>query len=109
MREEIIKLHNEVERGPDKDTWEKVEDMRRELDSRLAELGAVLQDLGTAQYKPKKEAAARRKPANATSPKESTNQRQWRNTTTISDLTGEIVARLPSILEEHQLSQRTAK
>ena len=107
LREQVIKLHYEVENNPGRSGWDKVDGLKQQLETRLAELGGLLQELGDIQNTVIRERAVKRKSMNHISPKRSPNQRNWKNALNLSEVTGESDGRLPPILEDKCFPRRT--
>ena len=107
LREQVIKLHYEVENSPGRSAWEKVDSLKHRLETRLTELGGLLQELEDVQSSATKGRPVKRKSTSRASPKRSPNQRNWKTAITLSDITGEGDGRLPPILEDKFFPRRT--
>ncbi len=108
LREQIIKLHYELESNAGKMESSTIDSFKMRLEAKLKEVGNLVQELGDVQKAAKKRRQEKRKSMNnKISPKRSPNQRSWKNTQTLSDLMGEADGRLPPILEDKQFPRRT--
>ena len=104
----MIKLQNEVDRGPKQAAVDNVATIRLRLEAKLAEIGHLVQDLGEAHGSLGIPQTSRRKSTQQSSPKRSPDQRNWKNTFTLSDVTGySDVSRLPPIVEDKYYPRRT--
>ena len=81
-----------------------MEDIRGRLEAKLTELGSLVQELGVVQ---KSTRSPRRKSYIRKSPKRSPDQKNWKNTLTISEVTGGTDGRLPPIVEDKYFPRRT--
>lgn len=108
LREQIIKLHYELESNAGKPDTSTIDAFRIRLEAKLKEVGNLVQELGDVQKAAKKRSQQKRRSMDSRlSPKRSPNQRSWKNTQTLSDLMGEAEGRLPPILEDKQFPRRT--
>ena len=108
FRERVIKLQHEVERGPRQAAVDNVDAIRLRLEAKLAEIGHLVQDLGEAHGSLGVTQTFCRKSTQQNSPKKSPDQRNWKNTLTLSDVTGySDVSRLPPIVEDKCYPRRT--
>ena len=108
LREQIIKLHYEVEENASKPDSSRIDSFKKKLEDKLREVGDLVQELGEVQQEGKKRGHQKRKSIDTkASPKRSPNQRIWKNTQTLSDLMGEADGRLPPILEDKQFPRQT--
>lgn len=110
LREQIIKLHYEVESNVGRAESSQIDSFKTKLEIKLREVGALVEELGQAQCDAKKRGRQKRKSTGSTSsPKRSPSQRIWRNTQTLSDLMGDAEGRLPPILEDKCFPRQTLK
>ena len=93
LREEIIRLNFELERKPSGDAWNRFNDLRQELGSRLSELNVLLIEL---ERKPPKRKASRPETDSGTSPKQGLRIKPRPN----GELSGDTEGKLPVILED---------
>ena len=108
LREQIIKLHYEVESNAKKPDYIQIDSFKIKLETKLKEVGDLVQELGQVQRDAKRRGQQKRKSlSNTISPKRSPNQRIWKNTQTLSDLMGEADGRLPPILEDKYFPRQT--
>ena len=83
LREQIVMLQHEAERSASKSMQESVDAVKSGLEAKLAELGALVKDLGCVQSSAEKQRAQKRRSGNMSSPKRSPNQRIWKNRLTL--------------------------
>lgn len=107
LREQIIKLHYEVEKSTSRAVSEGVVTVKGKLEAKLAELGGLVKELGNVQKTADDQRAQKRKSLNRSSPKRSPDQRNWKNALTLSEVTGGADGRLPPILEDKYYPRRT--
>lgn len=81
--------------------------MKGQLEAKLTELGALVQDLGNVQKKAESQRAQRRRSINQSLPKRSPDQKNWKNALTLSEVTGGTDDRLPPIVEDKYFPRRT--
>ena len=77
------------------------------METKLAELGGLLQELGNVQKNVESRRTQRRSSMNRSSPKRSPDQRRWKNALTLSEVTGGGDGRLPPIVEGKYYPRRT--
>lgn len=109
LREQVIKLHYEAEKTASKSVLESVDTVKSKLEAKLAELGALVKDLGCVNKAADNERAQRRRSVNMSSPKRSPDQRMWKNTLTLSEAVGGADGRLPPIMEDKYYPRRTMR
>lgn len=85
---------------------EGVDIVKGKLEAKLAELGGLVQELGNVQ-KNVDSRGAKRRSINRNSPKRSPDQKNWKNTLTLSEVTGAADSRLPPIVEDKYFPRRT--
>ena len=108
FRERVIRLQHEVDRGPTQAAADNVAAIRLRLEAKLAEIGHLVQDLGEAHGSPGIHQTSRRKSTQQSSPEKSPDQRNWKNTFTLSEVTGcSDISRLPPIVEDKYYPRRT--
>ena len=107
LREEIIRLQQEVERTSNKYVLEGVHGVKGKLEAKLSELGSLLQELGEVQKTADVKRAQKRRSISRSSPKRSPDQRIWKNTLTLSEAVGGADGRLPPIVEDKYYPRRT--
>ena len=107
QREQIIKLHNEAEKFTGQAVFEAVHAVKGKLEAKFAELGGLMQELGNVQKNVESQRTRRRSSMNRSSPKRSPDQRNWKNTLTLSEVTGGADGRLPPIVEGKYFPRRT--
>lgn len=108
LREQIIKLHCELENSATKPDASKIDSFKTRLEAKLHEVGDLVEELKDIQQDTKKRWQEKQKfLSSKISPKRSPNQRIWKNTQTLSDLMGEADGRLPPILEDKQFPRQT--
>lgn len=105
LREQIIMLQHEAERSASKSMQESVDTVKSGLEAKLAELGALVKDLGCVQRSTEKQRAQKRRSGNMSSP----NQRIWKNRLTLSEAVGGADGRLPPIMEDKYYPRRTMR
>ena len=106
LREQVIKLHHEAEKVTGKAVLEGVDVVKLKLEAKLAELGGLVQELGNVQKNVDSQRGQRRS-MNRSSPRRSPDQRNWKNTLTLSEVTGGTDGRLPPIVEDKYYPRRT--
>lgn len=84
-----------------------VDSVRAKLEAKLTELGGLVQELGKAQNNIESQRSQKRKSMNRSSPKRSPDQKNWKNTLTLSEVTGGVDGRLPPIVEDKYYPRRT--
>ena len=106
LREQVIRLHHEAEKVTGRAVLEGVDIVKLNLETKLAELGGLIQELGNVQKNIDSQ-QRRRKSMNRSSPKRSPDQKNWKNTLTLSEATGGTDGRLPPIVEDKYYPRRT--
>ena len=106
LREQVIKLHHEAEKVTGRAVLEGVDNVKLKLETKLAELGGLVQELGNVQKTIDSQRGPRRS-INRSSPRRSPDQRNWKNTLTLSEVTGGTDGRLPPIVEDKYYPRRT--
>lgn len=84
-----------------------MDSVRAKLEAKLTELGGLVQELGKAQNNIESQRSQKRKSMNRSSPKRSPDQKNWKNTLTLSEVTGGVDGRLPPIVEDKYYPRRT--
>ncbi|KAL9124111.1 MAG: hypothetical protein Q9217_006526 [Psora testacea] len=107
LREQVIKLHYEVESNPGQSEWTKVDDLKQRLEARLTEFGGLLQELGDVQSSAARHRPIERKSLSRVSSKPSPKQRNWKTALVLSEVTGEPDGRLPPIPEDKSFPRRS--
>ncbi|KAL6715089.1 hypothetical protein ACLMJK_007350 [Lecanora helva] len=107
LREEVIKLQNELEKNTNKNVRAGVDSIKGKLEAKLSEIGALVQNLGEVQKTTDIRRAQKRRSINRTSPKTSPDQKVWKNTMTLSEAVGCADDRLPPIMEDKYYPRRT--
>jgi len=107
LREQVIKLHYEVDNSTGSQGLNGVDGVKTKLESKLAELGDLLRELGEIKSNAAKQRPQRRKSLTGSSPRRSPNQRDWKNRLTLSEVTRESDGRLPPIIEDKCFPRRT--
>lgn len=107
LREQIIKLHYEVEKNTSQSVQDNVDSIKAKLEAKLAELGGLVKELGDVQKSAEKKRTKKRNSIGRTSPKRSPDQRNWKNALTLSEATGGVDGRLPPIVEDKYYPRRT--
>lgn len=104
MREQVIKLQIEIDNHVGADS---IGRFRGKLETKLAELEGLVQELGNLQQSAEDRRAIRRRSGAKSSPKKSPDQKDWKNALTISEVTGGADSRLPPIVEGKYYPRRT--
>ncbi|KAL8645366.1 MAG: hypothetical protein Q9210_006740 [Variospora velana] len=104
LREQVIRLQFEIEHNVGADS---INTVRGRLETKLGELGSLVQELGNLQQNAEDQRAIRRRSGVKASPKKSPDQRNWKNGLTISEATGGADGRLPPIVEGKYYPRRT--
>ncbi|KAI4290657.1 MAG: hypothetical protein L6R35_000091 [Caloplaca aegaea] len=104
LREQVIRLQFEIEHNVGADS---INTVRGRLETKLGELGSLVQELGNLQQDAEDQRAIRRRSGVKASPKKSPDQRNWKNGLTISEATGGADGRLPPIVEGKYYPRRT--
>lgn len=107
LREQIIKLHYEAEKSIELAAFDSVNTVKGKLEAKLSELGQLVQELGNVQKNVASQRKHRRRSISRNSPKRSPDQRNWKNTLTLSEVTGGADGRLPPIFEDKYFPRRT--
>ena len=82
--------------------------IRSKLEAKLAELGDLVKDLGMAHGSLNLSRTSRRRSTQQSSPKRSPDQRNWKNTLSLSEVTSvSDLSRLPPIFEDKYFPRRT--
>lgn len=100
LREQIIKL----EKLPGR---KKTRLVKEQLEAKLAELGALLSELGEEQSSKRRSSVLPNDLVEDQAPKKSPNQRNWKNALTLSGAAGGEDNRLPAILEDKYYPRKT--
>ena len=100
LREEIIKVHHKFGNECGRFGWDRVGTLKQNMESRLSELGGILQELSEVQGKAAEQCPVKLPFINQRSLRGSPDQRQWKPNLNLSDLTGEADGRLPPIIED---------
>ena len=106
LREQIIKLEHELQKDPGRSLLDNVVVVRGTIEAKLAELGRLVQELGNVQKRDDDQSPQRKHIARP-SPRRSPDQRNWKNTLTLSEVTGGMDGRLPPIVEDKYYPRRT--
>ena len=106
-RERVIKLQHEVGRSPGLETRDSIGKFRSQLESKLADLTGLVQELGTIQQNLEPRRVSRRRSIQRSSPKRSPDQRNWKNALGFSEVAGVVDGRLPPIAEDKYYPRRT--
>ncbi|KAL8721496.1 MAG: hypothetical protein Q9225_001841 [Loekoesia sp. 1 TL-2023] len=104
LREQVIKLQFEIDNHVGADSIGRV---KGKLETKLAELGGLVQELGSLQQSAEDRRAIQRRSGAKSSPKKSPDQKNWKNALTISEVTGGADGRLPPIVEGKYYPRRT--
>ncbi|KAL8910158.1 MAG: hypothetical protein Q9171_004536 [Xanthocarpia ochracea] len=104
LREEVIRLQFEIDNNGSSGNFSTV---KGRLETKLLELGALVQELGNNQKSTEERRALRRKSGVKVSPRTSPDQRNWKNALTISEVTGGADGRLPPIVEGKYYPRKT--
>ncbi|KAI4171551.1 MAG: hypothetical protein LQ343_004143 [Gyalolechia ehrenbergii] len=104
LREQIIKLQFEID---NRVGAESINTVKRELETKLAELGGLVRELGNLQQSAEDRRAVRRRSGVKSSPKESPAQKNWKNALNISEVSAGADGRLPPIVEGKYYPRRT--
>ena len=107
LREQVINLQNELNGRPKKQAFDDLGVVKDKLEIKLAELGNLVFELGKAQRSAVASTSPSRRRTQNRSPKRSPDQRNWRNTLTLSEVTGGQDGRLPPIVEDKYFPRRT--
>lgn len=81
--------------------------VRCRLETKLGELGSLVQELGSLRRNAEDRRAIRRRSGVQVSPKKSPDQSNWKNGLTISEVMGGADGRLPPIVEGKHYPRRT--
>ena len=81
--------------------------VKGKLDAKLTELGGLMQELGKIQKTAENHQSHKRKSMGRVSPKRSPDQKNWKNTLTLSEATGGGEGRLPPIVEDKYFPRKT--
>ncbi|KAL9049455.1 MAG: hypothetical protein Q9206_005518 [Seirophora lacunosa] len=104
LREQVIKLQCEIDHNVRADS---INTVRCRLETKLGELGSLVQELGSLRRNAEDRRAIRRRSGVQVSPKKSPDQRNWKNGLTISEVMGGADGRLPPIVEGKHYPRRT--
>lgn len=104
LREEVIRLQFEIDSHVGSGN---ISTVKARLEAKLLELGGLVQELGNVERSTEDRRALRRRSGAKVSPKESPDQRNWKNALTISEVTGGADGRLPPIVEDKYYPRRT--
>ncbi|KAL8779574.1 MAG: hypothetical protein Q9194_001365 [Teloschistes cf. exilis] len=104
LREQVIKLQFEINNNVGS---ENIGNVKQSLEAKLLELGSLIQELGNVQQDAEGRRALRRRSGVKSAPKQSPDQRNWKNGLTISDVMGGVDGRLPPIVEGKYYPRRT--
>ena len=108
IRERVISLQHEVNRSPEKTAMISIGLVQSQLEAKLGEMGELVQELGKAHSSISVGRTSRRRSIKQSSPKKSPDQRNWKNTLTLSEVTcGSESSRLPAIIEDKTYPRRT--
>ncbi|KAG8528091.1 uncharacterized protein KY384_007007 [Bacidia gigantensis] len=107
LREQIIRLHYEVENAPGRWTWDKIEDLKEKLESKLHGFNDILKELGEVKRNATSERSTRRKSVDHPKPQRSPSQRQRKNNLSTADTLDEADGRLPTIVEDKRFPRQT--
>ncbi|KAL8944871.1 MAG: hypothetical protein Q9216_000161 [Gyalolechia sp. 2 TL-2023] len=104
LREQIIKLQSEIDNNVGANS---INQVKRSLETKLAELGGLVQQLGNLQQSTEDRRAVRRRSGVKNSPTASPGQKNGKNAINISGVTGGADGRLPPIVEGKYYPRRT--
>ena len=99
-------MHHEAEKVTGRAVLEGVDIVKSKLEAKLAEFGGLVQELGNVQKNIDSRRVQRRS-MNRSSPRRSPDQKNWKNTLTLSEVTGGTDGRLPPIVEDKYYPRRT--
>ncbi|KAI9785754.1 MAG: hypothetical protein M1839_008771 [Geoglossum umbratile] len=100
LREQVIKLQAQADRDRGRQVLENVEGIKRMIEGKIRELGDLVGGLGAASLDISPRASrARRSPGK--------DQKNWKNTFTLSEVTSNHEGRLPPILEDKMYPRRS--
>ena len=104
LREQILRLQNELENGQSKRVADHTADVKSQLEAKLFELGALITGLGD---DPKQKEAAKTGQLMRKSPSRSPVQKNWKNMCTLSEAVTGQEGRLSPILENKTYPRKT--
>lgn len=108
LRERIISLHHEVEKRPGRAMLDGLSAVKGRLESKLTELGELVQELGDVTAAGERRRSSKRRSIDRSSSKRlDPGQRTWRNGLSCSEFTGGLEGRLPPILEDKYFPRKT--
>lgn len=107
FRERLIKLKHEVDKFPDQAAVDNVRSVRSKLEAKLGELGFLVDELGKAHGNISIGQKTRQQSTQQSSPRKSPDQKPWKNTLTIADISRNSQdPRLPPIIEDECFPSR---
>ena len=104
LREEAIRLRHELDKSR---RWNNVASVKSKLEDKLAELGYLVNELGSVQNGDVNDSSPLRKRVERASSKRSPDQKNWKNALTLSEVTGGQDGRLPPIVEDKYFPRKT--
>ncbi|KAI9678160.1 MAG: hypothetical protein M1817_006105 [Caeruleum heppii] len=109
LREEIIRLQNEVDRNNDSDVLDGVQGFRSHLESTIRDLTGIVTGLGQLQDVRPSHHHQSAKNTRRTSRRysDTPNHEEWRNRPALSEVTGNAEGKLPPIVEGKYYPRRT--
>lgn len=108
LRERIISLHHEVEKRPGRAMLDGLSAVKGRLESKLTELGELVQELGVVTAAGERRRSSKRRSIDRSSSKKlDPGQRTWRNGLSCSEFAGGLEGRLPPILEDKYFPRKT--
>jgi hypothetical protein len=105
LREQILRLQNELENGQSKRVADHTADVKSQLEAKLLELGALITGLGDDPKQKKKSLKSGQ--LTRESPSRSPVQKNWKNMCTLSEAVAGQEGRLPPILENKTYPRKT--
>lgn len=108
LRERIISLHHEVEKRPGRAMLDGMSAVKGRLESKLTELGELVQELGAVTAAGERRRSSKRRSIDRSSSKRlDPGQRTWRNGLSCSEFAGGLEGRLPPIMEDKYFPRKT--
>ena len=107
LREQIIKSQYEAEKSTNTFILESVDGVKGKLEAKLAEFGKLIEELGEVKRNTEAQQPRKRQSISHDLLRRSPDQKIWKNTLTLSEVTGAADGRLPPIVEDKYYPRRT--
>ena len=107
LRQHIICLQYDIDRYPGGIRLDDMGAIKEKLEAKLTEIGGLVQELGKIQTDAANRRSPKRRSICRSSPKNSPDQKVWKNVLSLAEVTGGADGRLPPIVEDKYYPRKT--